>query len=227
MNAEAQEAARQKAKALRYKRPIAKDLNLDKIREELWEMQEAVGDVQWMDDDTLTELLGDEDQAYEFKMAFSDLCAELERMQSDMEEAWIPECFDTFFPAIRAGGDLFGYDSFEGDYFGLDPLYYDHATEEAQKKLTALTKKDLIEAAGACMRIALQYVALRYRYDCLSASLDILRGEQDGLLQLVRTIEDGYKKAEAETFGFKYETSEAYWQYCKMLDAVPDRMWIE
>lgn len=30
-------------------------------------------------------------------MAFADLCAECERMQSDLEEEWIPECFDIFF----------------------------------------------------------------------------------------------------------------------------------
>ena len=64
-----------KAKNLRYKKPIVKHLNLDEISEAIYEMQGDCSDVQWFVDneghDALAEALGDEDDAYEFKMQFS------------------------------------------------------------------------------------------------------------------------------------------------------------
>lgn len=80
MNAE--ETKRWKAKQLRYKKPIVRDLNLDKIREDLWNIMEECENIRWYTDsddgnDSLINALdGDEDEAYEFKMAFADLCAE-------------------------------------------------------------------------------------------------------------------------------------------------------
>ena len=108
---------------------IVRDLNLDKIQEDLWNIMEECENIRWYTDsddgnDSLINALdGDEDEAYEFKMAFADLCAECERMQEDLQEEWIPNCFDMFFVAAGTGenfGGLLGWDSFEGDYFGID-----------------------------------------------------------------------------------------------------------
>lgn len=66
----------QKAKQLRYKKPIVKNLNLVTIKEDLWEIQDECGDVRWYTDSEdgtdslINALAGDEDEAYEFKMAF-------------------------------------------------------------------------------------------------------------------------------------------------------------
>lgn len=50
--ANAEEMRREKAKNLRYKKPIAKNLNLDAIQNALWEISEACYDVQYyMDGD--------------------------------------------------------------------------------------------------------------------------------------------------------------------------------
>ena len=112
----ANEAKRNKAKQFRYKKPIVRDLNLETIREELWDIQEKCEDVSWYltDEDTLINALdGDEDDAYEFRMMFADLCAECEQMQEDLECEWIPDCFDIFFVATGAGedyGGLLGYE---------------------------------------------------------------------------------------------------------------------
>ena len=92
------ETRRIKAMNLRYKKPIAKGLNLDDIRNSLWDISEACGDVQYYidsDDETLLNALdGDEDDAYEFKMMFSTLSAECEQMQYDLGNEYIPEYFD-------------------------------------------------------------------------------------------------------------------------------------
>lgn len=103
---DADKTKRQKARQLRYKKPIAKDLNLMTIREELWDIQEECEDVHWYvdtDKETLINALdGNEDEAYEFRMMFGDLCAECERMLEDLDEAWIPDCFDQFFCGNRS-----------------------------------------------------------------------------------------------------------------------------
>ena len=119
-----EETKKIKAQNLRYKKPIAKNLNLDAITQDLWNMQEVCEEIRWYTDsedggDSLINALSDdEDEAYEFKMAFADLCAECERMLEDLQEEWVPECFDIFFVAVGAG-DLLGWDSYEGDYFGI------------------------------------------------------------------------------------------------------------
>lgn len=149
MNAE--ETKRWKAKQLRYKKPIVRDLNLDKIQEDLWNIMEECENIRWYTDsddgnDSLINALdGDEDEAYEFKMAFADLCAECERMQEDLREEWIPNCFDIFFVAAGAGesfGGLLGWDSFEGDYFGINSSDA-WAEDEAKKKLKSFTNRQL------------------------------------------------------------------------------------
>ena len=118
MNTE--ETKRLKARQMRYKKPIARDLNLSTIQEELWDIQEECENVRWFcdtDQETLINALdGDEDEAYEFRMMFADLCAECDQMISDLEEEWVPECFDVFFVAAGAGEE---YGEFNSKYIGF------------------------------------------------------------------------------------------------------------
>ena len=84
----AEEKKQYKAKQLRYKRPIASCMNLDYIREQIWNMSDLIQDVQWFmsDEDNLVNAMdGDEDEAYEFKMAFSDLA---EKVSDYYERRW-------------------------------------------------------------------------------------------------------------------------------------------
>ena len=208
---DAEETRRYKARQLRYKKPIVKDLNLDSIKQELWDIQEECNNVHWYfeeDDETLINALdGDDDEAREFRMMFSDLCGECERMSEDLEVEWVPECFDRFFVAMGAGrdfGGILGFDSYEQDYFGL--LCSDEVAEsESRKTLKQMTKDDLIKAAGYCFRIYQSYIALRYRYDCLKAAMDILRDQNTAYLQMVKRIGELYEKAETETEGFRWK----------------------
>lgn len=74
MNAE--ETKRWKAKNLRYKKPMVKELNLDTIREKLFDIQGECEEVRWYtdsedgEDSLLNALDGNEDEVYEFKVAF-------------------------------------------------------------------------------------------------------------------------------------------------------------
>lgn len=221
-----------KAKQLRYKKPIARDLNLDQIQSEMWDMISACEDIHWYDNDQeslVNALDGDEDEAYEFKMAFSDLEAELEQFQEDLDSESVTDYFDLFFPAAKArfAGGYMGYDQYEGDYFGLEPYEYAYAEDEATKKLTALTKKELLEIAGVCMKIFRQYTALRYRYDCMEAAIEILRGENMERIRVVKGIEEQYRIAEKDSNSFEYKYVEEVRKLNKMLELVPQEYWIQ
>ena len=230
MEVNAEETKRIKAKNMRYKKPIVKDLNLSTIQEELWNIQAECENVHWFcdtDEDTLINALdGDEDEAYEFKMMFADLCAECEQMINDLEKEWVPECFDIFFVAVGAGeryGGLLGYDSYEGDYFGINCTDA-WAEDEAKKVLKRMTKDDLIAASRQCFRVYSSYIALRYRYDCLKNSMDILRDQNTSYLQTVKEIEELYSKAYQEEFCDWKPNTRKFENY---LNSLPQEAWIQ
>lgn len=222
----------QKAKALRYKKPMMQHMSFDFIRQSIEEMRDAVYDVKWFVDDheSLTNALcGDEDEAYEFQMAFADMDAELEFFENDLRDAYVPDCFDELFPATDTGcfGAMLGYDSFEGDYMGLNPYEYQNGKEEAEKRICRLTKKELLEAVGACLKIYAQFTAIQYRYDCLSASLDIVRGKNLERLKIIKAVEEQYEKANEASSGFRYDWGDEVRRFDEMLWEVPQEYWIQ
>jgi len=228
----AEETKQYKAKQLRYKKPMLQHMNLDYIQEEIWNMGELISDVQWFieDEENLVNALnGDEDDAYEFKMAFSDLAAELESFEEDLRNEYVPDCFDDLFPAVGADsfGGWLGYDSYENDYYGLQPYEYGPAQKEAEKRICRLTKSELLEAVGACLKVYASYTALRYRYDCLEASLNIIREKNLEGLKLVKAIEEQYLKAEEDSEHFKYKWGSEVRKLDSMLDQVPQEYWIQ
>lgn len=230
---DAEETKRQKARLMRCKKPIVKNLNITTIKEELYNIQNECESIHWYvdtDDETLINALdGNEDEAYEFKMMFSDLCAECERMYCDLNKEWIPDCFDSFFVAIGAGEDFggyLGYDSYEQDYFGLECT--DAFTEEESRKvLKRLTKDELIAASRQCFRIYQSFVALRYRYDCLKAAIDILKDRNTGYIQMIKQIEETYEKAEKESSGFRYNFVKEIKELDRFANNMPREAWIQ
>ena len=226
----AEETRREKARQLRYRKPIVKDLNLMSIQEKLCDIQEECENVHWYfdtDDDTLINALdGNEDEAYEFRMMFGDLCAECDQMREDLEEKWIPDCFDQFFVVIGAGdsyGGILGYDAYEQDYFGLS-CTETLAEDESRKALKRLTKDDLIDAARQCFRVYQSFMALSHRYDCMKAALDILRDENTGYLQMVKRIEELYEEAAAQNFD-PWEPHVR--EFDRFLSMLPQEAWVQ
>lgn len=225
-----EETKKIKAQNLRYKKPIAKNLNLDAITQDLWNMQEVCEEIRWYTDsedggDSLINALsGDEDEAYEFKMAFADLCAECERMLEDLQEEWVPECFDIFFVAVGAG-DLLGWDSYEGDYFGISSYESNLAEKDSKGKLKRMTKNELIDASRQCFIVYQAYIGLRNRYDSLKAAIDILRDQNTGVLQTVKEIEKLYDAAQ-EKQGNYAEYSKEWEDFDRYADALPQEAWI-
>lgn len=229
----AEETKRRKAIQLRYKKPIVRDLNLEFIQQDLWDIQGDCEDVRWYvdsddgEDSLINALDGDQDEAYEFKMAFADLCAECDRMIDDISEEWVPECFDIFFVAAGAGdayGGMLGWDSFEGDYFGIS-CDSSFAEDEAKKKLKQMTKDDLIAAARQCFKVYHAYIGLRNRYDSLKAAIDILRDQSTGYIQAVKEIERLYEDASKDKWSREYWSKESK-EWERYTDALPPEAWI-
>lgn len=229
---DADETKRIKAMNLRYKKPVAKGLNLYDIKDSLWNISEACAEVEYYigcDDTLLNALDGDEDDAYEFKMMFSELSAECEQMRYDLDNEYIPEYFDLFFAAASKGGEMLGYDMYEHDYYGLGSFEAGLANEEAVRKIKTLTKDKLIEAVQRCFGIYQAYIGLVYRYDCIKSAMDILRSENTGLLQLIKQIEELYEKANEESKGFKYDylAGKTLQSFNRLLENMPQEAWIQ
>ena len=231
-----------KAKAMRFKKPMSKELNWYSIREYAWQIQNDCADIRWMteDEEQLVDLMdGDEEQAFEFRMAFSDLSnqceefleelQELQRydfMSTDSDDEDEATWFDLFFPAIGSD-DMMGYDVLEQDYFRLDRYEEEWAEKEARKKLKRLTKDQLFDLAGMALGIARNYMSLSYRYDCLKNSIDILKGKNESYLHIVKAIEEGWKAWEFESDKGKWKDTNAERAFDQMLQNIPERLWIE
>ena len=240
----AEEKRAKKARELRYKKPIVRDLNLEIMTNNIYEMQSECYDVQYaMDgdegDEIIAAMLGDEDEAQEFKMMFSDLSAELEAFVTDLQDWEWSEYVDQYYDLFMVNGDvaqsfggLLGYDSYEGDYFGLPGFYgEDDAKKAAFEKLKKdLTKDKMLMFFQICMKIFTQYVGLQYRYDCLKASMDILREKNMGHLTAVKEINRLYDQADKETTHFHFihtfRKSEAYEKLDKMIAAMPQEAFL-
>jgi len=236
-----EEKRAQKARALRYKKPIVRDLNLETLKQNIYDMQETCYDVQYgIDgddgDEIISAMLGDEEEAYEFKMMFSDLSAELEQFVYDMD-AWewreyIEDYYDLFMVnghVADSFGGLLGYDTFEGDYFGFQDSYEVEAAEKyAFEKLKRdLTKDKMLMVFKLCMKIFTQYVGLQYRYDCLEASLDILREKNVGHMKAVREINELYDQADKETHHFQFLwKGDAYEKLDKIIRSMPQEAFL-
>lgn len=229
---------KEKAKALRYTHAIVRDLNLDTISSNLYEMQESCENARWslleMRDDELSAVLeeSDDEEIEEFKTAFLVLEADCERLISNMQDMDIPKCFDDLFCTVggsESGGGLLGYDSYEGDFFGLDCFEENLAREESQKRLERMPKRDLIYATTKCFQLCMAYVGLKSRYDYLKASMDVLAGNKAGILKAVRQVNEIYDKlAEMETNDSAVESEKVAMRHKFEIFAatLPDSAWV-
>lgn len=219
---------REKARNLRYKRAIHADLNLESIGNELMEMCESASDVlYWCENDgestQLDELIGDEEETYELRMAFSTLEGDCQQMLEDLDNEWVPDFFDDFFGGISPRGSLMmGYDSYEGDYFGLEDQYESElAQKECSKRLMGHTKVEIIEAYSVCFRVAVNYMGLKSRYDGLKSYIDILHGANTGYLATVKRIEELYERMTKD-----YPKYEDRMEFDRLCNNLPPEVWL-
>uniref|UniRef100_A0AAU8AZS6 Uncharacterized protein n=1 Tax=Dulem virus 35 TaxID=3145753 RepID=A0AAU8AZS6_9CAUD len=118
-----------------------------------------------------------------------------------------------------------GWDSYEGDYFGIDGYANDFGKDEAKKKLKQMTKDDLIAAARQCFRVYHAYIGLRNRYDSLKAAIDILRNQNTGYMQVVKEINRLYEEVSKDEWSRKDWSKESK-EWKRYADALPPETWV-
>lgn len=219
---------------MRYKRPALASMGADFLRDELESIQEACSDIHWFidqDDETLLNALdGEEEDAYEFRMAFSDLeakadelCRRFYELGNYGDAAW--RIYDDCTVALIGNRyNLVGYEWQEEDYVSLTGYDRNLAFEEAGKRLMRLTKAEMLSTIGQCVGILVAFLDVRQSYDYLKATFDILRDVNTSLLDTIKAINEAYEAAEAVGFISWYEETK---QFDRLLSNLPDRAWIE
>ena len=229
------ELKREKARKLRFKKPICKNLNLYEMRNSVSEMLEMCDEVRyWTDTENetlLNALDGNEEEEFEFKLMFSDLSAELERFSEDIYSRWYSpmdeteEVFDDILVSIGAGdytGGYLGWDSYEGDYFGLD-VSDEYITGEKAKKIKRMTKDQMIEAYSYVLKTVYAYIGLCDRFTSIRAALDILRNQNVTYLKEVKRIEELH--AQCDALGWWHHGPEQR-ELDRLLSALPQEAWL-
>jgi hypothetical protein len=224
---------REKARSLRYKRPALASLGAEFIIGELEEIREACSDVHYYldtdDDSLLAALDGDVEEEFEFKLAFAELEGKVEALAFSLSEIGWYECdgveFDDCLVALVGDRyEVIGFDDVEEDYFSLCQYEENLAYTAAGERLMRLTKKEMLSRIGQTVGIAMAVLDLRQQYDYLRATMDILRGENQSFLRMVKEIEAAYAEAAAENF-------DPWFGSCQRLDqllaSLPERAWLE
>ena len=219
----------EKAKKICYKKPILRKLNYDYMCEKAWEMLEECQALQWLDgadEEVLLEAFDDDDeQLFEFRMLFSTLSVDCEKFIEDLKEFGVPDHFDDFVCFSADGnefGGMMGYESIEGDYFGIEPFMYPWCDEATQKRLERLTKVEILETAKNCFKVMTAFLSISSRYEDLKDAFDILKGKQLNFLGTIKEIEKLYESANYENFCGK-----ATWTFDRLVIELPQEIWVQ
>lgn len=220
----------EKARELRYKKPMLADFGYQVIMDLLYEIEEAACEVHWWCDNedgtnTLTNALdGNDEEAEEFKIAFADLEAKCEQLRGALGECWdIREYFDDCTVALIGNRyQSLGYDDCEEDYFAMTSYEENLAFTEAGKRVTRWTKSEMLSKIGQCMGIVMAVLDIKEQHDRLSTILEMLKSENTGLLKTLKEINDVY-----EEFAREGRYSDAEKKLDRLVEVLPDRFFIE
>jgi len=230
----------EQSKNLRWRKPALAGLNYYEMTDKLDEIQEACGDIHWAydDDETLINTLdGDEEEAWEFKMAFSELEAEAYQLSEKFFEVFrnyadtedIDHDFEKAFNdcSVALIGNTFnavGYDGVQEDYFNLTGYQQGLAFTESGKRIMKLTKKEMLSQIGQTLGIILSFQNVELKYEYLKATIDIFRDENTSILKQIKSVEQAYKLAYEIDFE---EWDERTKDFDRLVAQLPEKIWIE
>lgn len=222
-----EEQKARKAREARIRRGCLVGLNLNDMRDKMYEISDAAYAVHWYDSDeeALEDALGDEEEAFEFKMAFSEVEAKADELREIIDDMDIEEeDFNTVVVSMLGSFcGCMGYDAYDDDYYGMTRWEADRLTENEQERLKRMTKDEMIRVIGGCWNVVMAYVDLRQRFDVLHDALELIQGEQQAITDVVKGLEDEYDKAIADD-----SLNWRRWDtFDKLLEQLPDRAWLE
>ena len=227
-----------RCRKLRYKRPALADFGYDLMQVSLEEISEMCDELrEAIDEDTLIDAFdGDEDEAHEFRWAFSCLEGEAQQLMDIMTENFSymdspARAFDDMSAALLGNRfNLVGYDDYEEDYFALTGPVAKLAYTEAGKRVMRMTKAEMLSQIGQTLGLILSYQNVSMKYEALKATADVIRDENTSVLQVIKEIEKTYT-ALYEGTAYQHRgtwtldhTAEEHFD--KLIEQLPDRCWI-
>lgn len=218
----------EKCRAMIYKRPALASLGYEAIMEELETIQYECDEVRYVFEEDIGTVIdalnGEEEEAFEFRMMFSELSAECEQLHTMIYEnvADTQEFDDMTVALIGNRYEMVGFDGYEEDWYSLTGYDRDLGITEAGKRVMRHTKADILSMVGQAMGITMAFMDLRQKHDYLKATMDIIRGEKGAILKTIGEIEKLYDEAEANDF-FNPKCEE----FNRLIQVLPDRVWIE
>ena len=233
MNMSLKKSKAEKCRNLRYKRPALMDLGYFAITEKLDEIQEVCGEIHWAfdDDETLVNAFdGSEEDAYEFRMAFTEIEGEAYRLQECLREQFCygndpaREFDDCTVALIGNRYNAVGFDDYEEDYYSLTSYETHLATTEAGKRILRKTKAEMLGAIGQTLGIVLSFQNIELKYEYLKATIDIFRDANISVLQVIKTVEQKHADMFCDDYG-KCRSAEK--EFDVLVKDLPDKYWVE
>lgn len=223
---------------LMYKRAIVEELNLFEIQNCLTDMTEACSNIHYAfdDDETLINAFdGNEDEAHEFIMTFTDLDVEIERLYESFEEMYgyrddpEKEFNDVTVALIGEWFRILGFDSYREDYFGFESHYLEGiSVEESQKRIMRKTKKDMLDKIGKTMAFLIKYIDVKSRYEYMKAAVDIFQNENIAVYSTIKNINDKYKELFDKNGKLdRWEKEKQIREFDKIVEELPEKYWVE
>ena len=216
----------ERSRNLRYKRGALASMGYEVMQSELEEISEACSNDSYYGDDmdTLIEALdGNDEEAYEFRMAFTDLSAKCDELRERLWEIDMRDYDDCTVALVGNCYEMVGYDDYEENYFSLTRYESDLSTTEAGKRLMRHTKAEMISMIGQSLGVLMAYLDLRQQYDYLKATMDILTDNNHSVLRQIKEIEAAYEKVGA----VDYPSGRDIEAFDRMTELLPERMWVE
>lgn len=223
---------------LMYKRAMVEELNLFEIQNCLTDMTEACSNIHYAfdDDETLINAFdGNEDEAHEFIMTFTDLDAEIERLYESFEEMYgyrddpEKEFNDVTVALIGEWFRILGFDSYREDYFGFESHYLeDFSVEESQKRIMRKTKKEMLDEIGKTIAFLIKYIDVKSRYEYMKAAVDIFQNENIAVLGVIKSVNDKYKELFDKNGKLdRWNKEKQIREFEKIVEGLPEKYWVE
>lgn len=221
---------------LMYRKTMLSKLNYWEISTQLNDMIEMCGNIKYLEQDDpeiINAFDGNEDDAHEFIMAFSDLVYDLEELSEQLTDIFgygNEENFnETAVGLVGKYYETLGFDSLRDDYYLFDSGYSEEiGVQQTRERVMRKTKKQMLDDIGFTMALILQFTDLEYRYNSLEATVGIFKDENIKMLKLVKNIDDKYnemfdKKGKLD----KYSKAKEIREFDKMVKDLPDKYWVE
>lgn len=226
----------EKCRNLCYKKPALMDLGYYAITEKLDEIQEVCSEIHWAydDDETLVNAFdGNDEEAWEFKMAFAELEGEAYQLSDSIRENF---CYnnaeqdfnDTSVALIGDCYDMVGYDGYEENYYRLTSYETRLAETEAGKRLMRKTKPEIIATIGQTIGIILSFQNVQFKYEYLKSTIDIFKDKNMSVLQVIKAIEEQYMSLFDEDGNLDtWLKFKEIRKFDSMVQELPEKYWVE